>query len=100
MVDLRSDASGDSVPRIEEMLVRWQSWMPLRSAYVRCFDSVQVPAAFPEDPQVAGLEPGIQVFVLYNADDWAPMKLRGRLVDAIADAAELGFPTASLGWRP
>jgi len=33
----------------------------------------------------------MQVFVTYNVDDGSPMKLRGTLADAIADAAEHGF---------
>jgi hypothetical protein len=73
------------------MMLRWQSWAPERTAYVYCFDSVAAPAAFPEIPEVFGLEPGEQVFVIYKVDDGSPMKLRGRLVDAITDAAELGF---------
>lgn len=85
---------GDRVPRIEEMLLRWQSWVPERTACIRCFDSGAVAAAFPEF-EFPELVPGIQVFVLYNADDGAPMKLRGRLVDAITDAAELGFVVLS-----
>ncbi|MGP0086129.1 MAG: hypothetical protein ACLP0B_21285 [Steroidobacteraceae bacterium] len=79
------------MPRIEKMLVGWQSWAPERAAYIRCFDAVAAPAAFPEILEVSGLEPGEQVFVIYNVDDGLPMKLRGRLVDAITDAAKLGF---------
>ena len=73
------------------MMLRWQSWVPERTAYIRCFDSGAVPTALPEFPEVSELAPGMQVFVIYKVDDGSPMKLRGRLVDAITDAAELGF---------
>ena len=76
--------------RIKEMMLRWQSWVPERTAYIRCLDSIAAQAAFPEIPEVSELAPG-QVFVIYNVDDGLPMKLRGRLVDAITDAAKLGF---------
>jgi hypothetical protein len=78
---VRSDAPGDSVPRIAEMMLRWQIWAPERTAYVRCFDSSAAPAAFPEFPEVSELAPGMEVFVIYNVDDGSPMKLRGRLAD-------------------
>jgi len=71
------------------MLV-WQNWVPQQTAYVRCFDSGALPAAFAEYPEASGLEPGMQVFVLYSADG-VPMVGRGTLAVAIADAAEHGF---------
>jgi hypothetical protein len=76
---------------IAPMMLRWQSWVPERTAYIRCFDSGAAPAAFPEFPEVSGLEPGVQVFVLYTADDAAPMILRGTLAAAISDAAKHRF---------
>jgi len=79
------------MPRVEEMLVSWQCWVSERTSFIRFFDSGDLAAAFPEYPQAHGLEPGMRVCVLYNVDDGLPMKLRGRLVDAIADAAKHGF---------
>ena len=82
---------GDSMPRVEEMILRWQRWVPERTAYIRLFDSGAVPAAFPEFPEASELAPGMQVFVIYNVDDGSPMKGRGTLADAIGDAAANGF---------
>ncbi len=97
MTDVRSDAPGDSVPQIEEMVLRWQSWVPERTALVRFFDSGAAAEAFPEYPEVSELAPGMQVWVIYNADDGLPMKLRGTLAAAIADAAEHGFVVVLIG---
>jgi hypothetical protein len=77
--------------RFEQMVLRWQSWAPERTGYIRCFDSGAAPAAFPEFPEVSELAPGMQVFVIYNVDDGSPMRLRGTLAAAISDAAEHGF---------
>ena len=92
MVDLRSDASGDSVPQI----VRWQSWAVERAACIRLFDAGAVPAAFPEYP-LPELAPGTQVWVIYN-DDGLPMKGRGTLETALADAAANGFVVLEIEW--
>ncbi len=94
----RSDAPGESVPpRVEEMALCAQSWVPLRTAFIRFFETSALPAAFPEFPELSELSPGLQAWVIYSVDDGLPMKLRGTLAAAIADAAEHGFVVVLIG---
>jgi hypothetical protein len=86
------------MPRIEEMMLCWQSWMPEQTAFIRFFESSALPAAFPEFPEVSGLAPGMQAWVICNVVDGLPMKLRGTLEVALADAAANSFVVVSIEW--
>jgi len=91
---------GDSVPRFEQMTLRWQNWAEERTAYIRFFDSVAAAGAFPEYPEVSDLALEMQqVWVIYSVDSGLPMKLRGTLAASLADAAANSFVVVSIDLR-
>jgi hypothetical protein len=59
-------------------------------AFLRPLDSGDAAKLYPEFPEVAAVDPGIQVFVLCDAAG-SPMVLYGDREAALAEASEHGF---------
>jgi hypothetical protein len=86
-VHLRKDHAGAAAPM---MLLRWQSWVPERGAYIRVLNKADAVAAYPE--LAPTFKPHIDaVFVLHDGDGGSPILAHTGFTGLIVDAADRGL---------
>ena len=82
--------NADAALEIGAMLLRWQSWVPERGAYIRVLNTADAVAAYPF--LALNLKPHVDaVFALHDGDSGSLMVAHTSFTGLIVEAADRGF---------